>query len=150
MSLSCTLLLIAGSFGVAETETWTQFDNYAQAYEAAKRTKQPMLVILNPGGNSETKAISVADVRRTEWRRTVLTNFVVAVIDTNTESGKRVHKAFGNDPLPHVSVIDKNQKYQLFNTSEKLYGQLWNQILQRYRGGVQPTVPRPVQSFCPT
>ena len=137
------LLLLAG-MAPAEADKPVHFINYTKAYRAAKLVQRPMLVILNPSKGSKRKPILFADVCRTKRRRKLLKDYVVAVIDTGTPHGRKVRQLFETDPLPRVVVIDKKQKHQLFHTSDKLYGQLWSQILQSYRSGQRP--PRTVSS----
>lgn len=95
-----------------------------------------MLVILNPGVLNGTKTICLADVRKTRERRALLKDYIIVLIDTESKHGKYVNELFNTPSLPHVAVIDKKQKYQIFTTSDQLYGQLWTEILETYREGV--------------
>ncbi len=151
MDLSLSLLLVAGiTIGdMNSKESLTHFDNYTKAYRAAQILKQPMLVILNPVVDSGQKPISLGDIRRTKQRRELLEKYIIVVLDTKTEHGKTCHKLFGSAPLPRVVVIDKRQKYQIFQTSEALYGQLWTKILETYRKGERSNVD-PTATYCPT
>lgn len=125
----------------------THFENYTDAYHLAQRIKLPMLVILNPG-HGEEEPISLEHIRRTRHRRKLLEDYVVVCINTDTEHGKRVHELFGSGPLPSVSIIDKHQKYQIFQASEHPSGQRWNVLLESFRsGGQEATIP---PQFCPT
>lgn len=108
-----------------------------------------MLVILNPSRDSGTEPIDLADVRRTKLRRALLAEYVVVVIDTQTDHGRAVHRLFGSAALPRVAVIDKDQELQVYRTSEALYGQLWNQILETFRNADRNTRLQQ-QQFCPT
>ena len=137
MALSMSLLLLV-TVPIGEKEAPKHFDNYTRAYRVAQETSQPMLVILNPGEDSDLKPIPLEDVQRTSNRRKLLEDYVVVVLDTSTEHGGVCHKLFGSGSLPRVVVIDKRQKRQIFRTSEPLYGQLWNTILTTYRTGENP------------
>jgi hypothetical protein len=124
------------------------FNNYTQAYRAAKQAKKPMLVILNPAKGAQVALISLEDVQKTRVRRDLLQNYVVAVIDTSTPHGQKVQTLFGSPQLPHVAVIDNAQEFQVYQTSETLYGQMWDQILTAFQKA-EPTTRMPVQNTCP-
>jgi len=141
MNLGIGLLLIAGVMAPDGIEE-THFDNYGDAYRAAKELGWPLLVILNPGDETvaDIKPIDFETVRKSRKRRELLDNYVVAVVNTGTRRGQQTHRLFKSPTLPRVVVIDKQQKIQLFKTSEKLYGQLWTTILETYREG-KPLAP---------
>ena len=111
----------------------SHFTNYTEAYREAQREKKPLLVILNPP--EATSAVNVEDVRKTQQRRELLGKFVLVVIDTSTEHGETVNKLFDQKSLPHVSVIDREQQWQLFRTSKKLQGDDWNRVLETFQNG---------------
>jgi hypothetical protein len=113
----------------------THFDSYTLAYREAQRTQRPLLVILNPGPDSEVRPVQLADVQKTARRRQLLERYVVVVIDTTTPHGQTVHQLFGNQPLPHVAVIDRDQKWQVLRTSRKLQGEDWTRILEAFQNG---------------
>jgi hypothetical protein len=125
-------------------EDVTHFTSYTRGVKAARSLQQPLLVILNPPMGSEKAAVSIDDLRKTRQRRELLEDYVVAVLDTGTEHGRICYELFGRPELPRVVVIDKHQKYQIFQTSEDLYGQLWTTILEKHRAGewlaVRPAV----------
>ncbi|MBT6494470.1 MAG: hypothetical protein HOL01_07945 [Planctomycetaceae bacterium] len=139
MNLGLSLLLLAG-MAASEGSQQKQFDNYGDAYRAAQQTGRPLLVILNPGADSVSEVLPIAmeAVQKSKKRRELLNNYVVAVVDTGTEKGKATHQLFKSPELPRVVVIDKQQKKQLFQSSEELYGQLWTTILETYRKGERP------------
>lgn len=139
MNLGISLLLLAGVMAPDQLEE-THFDNYSDAYRAAKELGLPLLVILNPDDKevADIKPITMEAVRKTGKRRELLENYVVAVVDTGTKRGQKTYELFKSPELPRVVVIDKQQKVQLFKTSEKLYGQLWTTILETYREGKRP------------
>jgi hypothetical protein len=111
------------------------FTSYTRAHEAARRLHKPMLVILNPPAASDREPISMEALRKTRHRRELLEDYVVAVLDTDTRHGKVCYDLFRRPELPRVVVIDKDQKYQIFKTSDSLYGQLWTTILEKHREG---------------
>ena len=113
----------------------THFTYYAAAYREAQQAKKPLLVILNPA--EESSAVKVEEVRNTQQRRDLLQKFVVVVIDTSTDHGETVNKLFNEKSLPHVSVIDRDQQWQLFRTSKKLQGEDWNRVLETFQNGEQ-------------
>jgi len=139
MNLGISLLLLAGIMAPEKFEE-THFDNYGDAYRAAKELGRPLLVILNPSNDTvtDTQPIAIEAVRKTKKRRELLDGYVVAVVDTGTAHGQQTHRLFKSPTLPRVVVIDKQQKVQIFQTSEKLYGQLWTTILETYQKGERP------------
>jgi hypothetical protein len=128
-------LIILTGLASAKSDQGELFDNYTQAYRVAQETHRSMLVILNPGGESRTEKISLVSVRKTKQRRELLRDYIVVVIDTGTQKGIIIRNLFDNPPLPFVSIIDKRQEYQVYQSSEKMYGQLWTEILETYRNG---------------
>ncbi|MFM9965954.1 MAG: hypothetical protein ACKV2Q_32635 [Planctomycetaceae bacterium] len=138
-NLTLLLVMLDPSVGVqprqvaAMTSSPTHFTNYTEAYREAQREKKPLLVILNPP--EETVAVKVEDVRKTQQRRELLAKFVIVVIDTSTEHGETVNKLFNEKTLPHVSVIDRDQQWQVFRTSKKLQGEDWNRVLETFQNG---------------
>lgn len=135
----------------AEQRPLTHFDNYTEAYRIAQQTKKPLLVILNPGDVTSTERVLVEDVRKTQHRRKLLEKFVVVVIDTSTEHGATIHKLFDHKPLPHVAVIDRDQKWQVFRTSRKLQGEDWTRILETFQNGDHTaSLNLDARPMCPT
>ena len=113
----------------------SHFTSYTTAHAVARELDKPLLVILNPPAGSEREPILIEDVRKTRQRRELLENYVVAVLDTSTPHGQVCYDLFKRPELPRVVVIDRDQKYQIFKTSEELYGQLWTTILEKYQDG---------------
>jgi hypothetical protein len=140
MNLTATLLLAVAGLSPTEAARPLQFDDYGSAYRAATKSGRPLLVILNPADESGKTPISLENVQRTRQRRQLLNDYVVCTVDTSTEAGQKTHQLFGSKQLPRVVVIDKRQKYQIFQTSESLYGQRWTEILETYRKGEPPRV----------
>jgi hypothetical protein len=118
-----------------EAAEFSHFTSYTRAHKAAEAADKPLLVILNPPAESEREQILIDDVRKTSHRRELLEDYVVAVLDTGTPHGQVCYDLFKRPELPRVVVIDREQKYQIFQTSEELYGQLWTTILETYRKG---------------
>lgn len=94
-----------------------------------------MLIIFQKGANSSSSEVSLVSVRKTRIRRELLGKYVVLIIDTTTPHGQVVYKAYKQPKLPHVVILGKKQEYQIFTTSEKLYGQRWTEILKTYADG---------------
>ena len=76
----------------------------------------------------------------------------MAVIDTTTDQGKVIHELFQSPALPHVVVIDKNQKQQIFRTSQKLSNEELANVLEDHKEGVvKVSAPKVTTSaFCST
>lgn len=154
-----SIMMLVG-FAVNDLDNLTMFDNYTEAYRTAERMHRPLLVILNPGKDSHRQPISLADVTATEENRKLVTNYVISVIDADSEHGKTCCKLFDADELPNVVVIDKQQKYQIYNTSNTLAPQVWTAVLRKYKDGEAPAPAQPVvyhrrhnyypaRSYCP-
>ena len=138
MSYILSLLILTG-LASAKNNQGEPFDNYTQAYRSAQASGRPMLVILNPGEESRTEQVRLESVRKTKQRRELLSDYIVVMIDTGTKEGQVIRKLFDDPQLPFVSIIDKRQEYQIYRSSEKMYGQLWTEILETYRNG-EPVV----------
>lgn len=134
MHLTLALALMAGIPGDANLNL-SKFDSYRDGYYSAQKTKQPLLLIINPGSGSEEKPIALEDIAKTQARRELLKNYVVVMVDASTEQGKVVHRQFDNLPLPRVVVIDRDQEWQIYRTSEQMYGELWTRVLETFKEG---------------
>ncbi|MFG0333621.1 MAG: hypothetical protein ACF8TS_09695 [Maioricimonas sp. JB049] len=123
-----------------------EFDSYTKAYGKAKELARPMLVILNPSaGEVSSEPIVAMEELRGDLKLSVLLNdYVVAVIDTGTEHGQKVHKLFGAPELPRVVVIDERQEKQVYQTSETLTTAELRTVLVKYRNGVPASRPAQV------
>jgi len=135
--LGALVLLSALSGGTRES---TVYDDYRQAWQAGRAQNLPVLVILNPSSDADSPSIDVDSLRRTGHRRDLLGKYVVAVIDTSTPQGKTVRKLFGSQALPRVSVLDRQQKWQVYKTSQALSAEDWNLVLETYQKGNPPAV----------
>lgn len=117
------------------------FDNYKQGYQTARVGQKPVLVVLNPGAESDAPRVDLEMLQRSKHRRDLLQKFVVVVIDTSTPEGEKVHKLFQSPQLPRISILDKQQKFQIFRTSRSLDPEDWNITLEKYQQGKVPAVP---------
>ncbi|QDU36174.1 hypothetical protein Mal4_04580 [Maioricimonas rarisocia] len=120
-----------------------EFDSYTKAYWKAKELARPMLVILNPSaGEVSSEPIVAMEELRGDLKLSVLLNdYVVAVVDTGTEHGRKVHELFGAPELPRVVVIDERQEKQVYRTSETLTTAELRTVLTKYRDGVPESKP---------
>lgn len=145
------ILLLVG-LAVHEANLPSHFTNYTKAYRAARHEHRPMLVILNPERNTGRHAIQLAHWQNTQQRRQLLQHFVVVVLDTGTPHGKTMHRLFGNEPLPHVAVIDDQQRFQIYRSSEPPSDQRLAEILETSQTGYDPPDHRPKlpEAFCST
>jgi len=144
--LSVLVLLSALSGGTRES---TVYDDYKQAWQAGRAQKLPVLVILNPASDPAAPSIDFEFLRRAGHRRELLGNYVVAVIDASTPGGQQVRKLFGSPALPRVSVIDREQKWQVYRTSKSLTAEDWNIVLETHQKG-NPPAARPKPATCRT
>jgi hypothetical protein len=144
MHWSVTIAMFA-AVATNAPEGSAEFHSYSDAYWKAAEVHRPMLVILNPPGNSGA-AVALESLKQDPAVRDVLDQYVVAVVDTGTEHGQKVYESFGRPALPRTVVIDQEQEKQIFRTSQKLQAATLGAILQQYRNGApQPvTVARPV------
>ncbi len=144
--LSALVLFAALSGGTRES---TIYDDYKQAWRAARAQNLPVLVILNPGADAEKPSVDPDVLFRTGHRRDLLAKYVIAVIDTSTPQGAAVHKRFQSPPLPRVSVLDREQKWQLYRTSKELSAEDWNILLETHQKG-NPPAARTAPLVCRT
>lgn len=136
-------LLSAALVGPTPTNDFGFYADYKPAYEAAKADHRPLLVIINPGTDSDEPSLDIDALRRSGHRRELLEKYVVTVIDASTPAGQEIHKKFGSPALPRVSVIDKAQKWQIYRTSKSLSAEDWNLVLEKYQTGKAPAAPKP-------
>lgn len=135
--LTALVLLSALSGGTRES---TVYDDYKQAWQAGRAQNLPVIVILNPSSDADSPAIDFESLRRVGHRRELLGKYVVAVIDASTPQGQAVRKQFGSPVLPRVSVLDRQQKWQVYRTSQPLTAEDWNLVLETYQKGNPPAV----------
>lgn len=137
------LFAIGTALGAVETDSnpSSPYANYGQAWKAAAEVKKPMLVVLNPAENGAASAISIDNLRKNDKLSPLLDHYVVAVIDTSSDHGRRVLEVFGTPQLPRVVVIDENQKKQIFQTSQPLTDESWSTMLVKYQHGTPEVTP---------
>ncbi|MFN6107739.1 MAG: hypothetical protein ACK5EA_25235 [Planctomycetaceae bacterium] len=145
MNAPVALLCLAAALASGTSEQTIHTD-YGTAWKEAQARHLPLLVVLNPSPDSTGSRVENELLTRSQHRRDLLANFVVAVIDTSTEKGERVWKQFGSAPLPRVSVIDKNQKLQIHRASAPLVAEDWNLLLEKHRAGLYVPPPPAVVS----
>ena len=150
MLSSMGILLVSAALGGDASVSPTVFDDYKPAYMAAKSANRPLLVIINPGTESDAKSLDLEDVTRSGHRREILGDYVVAVIDASTPEGQKAHKLFGSPALPRVSVIDKQQKWQIYRTSKSLKPHLPALVprVQANRPRLRPKSPASQRTVC--
>ncbi|MGE5191946.1 MAG: hypothetical protein ACM3U2_05545 [Deltaproteobacteria bacterium] len=144
--LSALVLFAALSGGTRES---TIYDDYKQAWRAARAQNLPVLVVLNPGADSETPSVDLDLLFRSGHRRDLLGKYVVVVVDTSTPQGAAVHKRFQSPALPRVSVLDRQQKWQVYRTSKALPAEDWNILLEKHQNG-DPPAARAAPLVCRT
>jgi hypothetical protein len=151
-------LFVVAGFAAAEMENVALFDSYTKAYRTAQQTERPLLVVLNPSQESGKEGVSLGDLTESEQSRELLKNYVVTIIDGESAHGKTCQKLFDAKSLPHVVVIDKDQKFQLYKASKKLDAKVWTSVLRKYKDGEAPAPKHevsyryhsaPVRSYCP-
>lgn len=129
-------LLLATTVGATPEETSSDFLDYRTGYRAAQESQRPLLVILNPGPTTVESSVNPQDIRKARVRRELLKEYHVVVVDASTEAGRTTHALFGSPALPYVSVIDKQQRYQLYRSSKPHTAEDWNVLLDKYKAGV--------------
>ena len=145
MNAPVALLCLAAALAGGPSEQTIHTD-YGTAWKEAQQRQLPLLVVLNPGPDSTGSRVEHELLTRSQHRRELLTNYIVAVIDTSSEKGERVWKQFGSAPLPRVAVIDKNLKVQIHRASAPLVAEDWNLLLEKYRAGLYIAPPPTVVS----
>ena len=149
MSTQLSALMLFAALSGSSTESAVVYDNYKEAYQAGREKNLPVLVIMNPGADSTSPIIDMGNIRLASNRRELLSNYVVAVIDTSTPQGEATHKLFNSPALPRVTVLDKQQKWQIYRTSKNLSAEDWNLVLDKYRKGETPVVAAKPVYDCP-
>ena len=134
MEWTLSTLLFSVIFG-GRTPAAICYDDYTPAYRAARDAKRPLLVVLNPGEGSNQPRVRIEDIRKARLRRKLLKDYVVVDVDTSSPCGKVVLGLFKPATLPHVVVIDKDQKYQLYQSAKPLLLEDWNLLLEQFQKG---------------
>jgi len=131
------LILVTAGLAAGTTNDTVEFASYGDAWHKAAEVKRPMLVILNPSQSQVAtgEQITIDTLRQDEQISQLLDKYVVSIVDTGTEEGKKVHAVFGNKPLPYVAVIDENQKKQVFQKSEEVTTSEILTVLTKYQDG---------------
>jgi hypothetical protein len=135
-NIALTMMAALGAGVAPET---TEFNSYTKAYWTANAEHRPLLVILTAPGEA-AEELPLAQVKQDADGREILSDYVVAVIDTGTEHGQIVHELFGSPTLPRTVVIDERQEKQIFRTSDRLQPATLTSVLEQYRDGVPKTV----------
>lgn len=145
MSVQLGVLCLCAALSGGTRES-TIYHDYKEAWTAAREEGVPLLVIINPGSGQGSAPIDIEQLTRAQHRRELLARYVVVVIDASTDHGARVHRLFKSPPLPRVSVIDREQKWQIYRTSAAMSLEDWNVLLEGYQKGVAP--PPPATTGC--
>ena len=135
-----TLMLLSAGLAASQGATQSmQFESYTKAYHTASESHKPMFVVLNPpaGEVAVKETVSIDSLRADPKIGPLLDGYVVAIVDTGTEHGQLVHKAFGEKPLPYMAVIDEQQDKQVFTTSEQLSNDKLQTVLAKYKDGAK-------------
>lgn len=137
MFLNLTLLLLAGvpSSPQPQHPPVVHFKNYHRAHQMARKSEKPLLMILNDGSTSASETISFEQIQKNREHLALLKKYVVVTIDVTTRHGKIVHKAYNFPKLPHVVVLDKQQRYLVFAASGQFRQPRWTEILRTYHQG---------------
>lgn len=135
-------LLLSAALGGKSQEP-VVYDDYTPAFHAARSAKLPLLVILNSGQAPDQVGVELQDITKARHRRTLLQKFVIADIDTSTPRGQLILGLFRPAALPHVVVIDKEQKYQLYRSTTPRMPEDWNILLERFQQGDLSTLKAP-------
>lgn len=152
MTGSFSALMVAAALAAGPQSGELKFDNYTTAWNVARAEKLPMLVVINPGPRESARA-SLASLEQASVRRSLLQRYVIVEIDGGSPHGAVVGRLFKAQSLPMVAIVDREQKVQLYKSSQPLSLEDWNIVLYKYRTG--DYVPPPVKpatdySNCPS
>ncbi len=142
-------LLVATAFSAFPDDS-SCFDDYAQAWQAAQSAGLPLLVVLNPAPDGNSPRVRTEHLYRARVRRELLRKYVVAVIDVATPRGRIIQDLFKPVSLPHIVIIDREQRLQLYRSSRWLFAEDWNILLDQYQQGDLAAMRAAVLSRCPT
>lgn len=143
MHTPLAVLCVAAALSSGTRES-TVYTDYREAWHAAQVQQLPMLLILKSGEDPADGRIDLELLQRSQQRRELMSKYVVAVIDTSTPGGARTHQQFASPQLPRLTVIDKNQKLQIYRAAAPQTAEDWNLVLNKYKDGVYIPPPRPV------
>ncbi|RPI88848.1 MAG: hypothetical protein EHM42_04050 [Planctomycetaceae bacterium] len=147
MHTPLAVLCVAAALSSGTRES-TVYTDYREAWRAAQARNLPILVILNPGEEADEELVDLELLQRSQQRRELLSQYVVAVIDTSTPEGAKTHQRFASPQLPRVTVIDKLQKLQIYRAAAPRTAEDWNMVLVKYKAGLYiPPPPRAVVAY---
>ncbi|MFO0810826.1 MAG: hypothetical protein U0746_19525 [Gemmataceae bacterium] len=149
---------LAASFAPAANPAPTWMTDYRQARETGGREQKPLVVVLGTEGSSWAKLAKAVEADPT-INATLRDKYVCLFVDTATEAGQKLAKAFEMSG-PGLVISDRSGEFQEFRTAGELPVDQLSRTLLSYTGmvtesrKVAPTTAptptgAPVQSFYP-
>ncbi len=131
VSLGTFAALIA-AFATEGSGNW--MDDYGAALRQAEAEGRPLLVVIgNPG---DQRAVThLATLRNDPRADKLLAPYKLCRIDTSTDYGQRVAKAFRATSFPHTVVIDNTASVKLFKHTGEMTAADWQTTLVRFASG---------------
>jgi hypothetical protein len=141
-------LMLSAVLGAAPADGMWKSD-YAQALEAARTSKKPLLVVLHKP-NEPKQAIQQVGFSDDSEQAALLKNYELCSIDVSTADGQAVAKAFGAKSYPYTVITNKTAKKVIFRKAGAFSDGQWTTTLVDYRKGVAPvTYVAPPAGNCP-
>jgi hypothetical protein len=111
--------------------------DYGKALAATRSGDQPLLVILDKPGSTDSQVdpalLSQGTIEGQDFE--LLRPYHLCHVDASTEYGQEVAKAFKAGSFPYTAVIDKTGSVIIFSKAGKMASDDWQQMLKTFQNG---------------
>ena len=153
------LLGVAAYVGVGWGEAPTAWHNdYAQAVSEACTSDKPLFIVICSGSSEYAQLASLGSFLSDGIERTLKTDYVRIMIDTDSPAGRELARQFDVEEGPHFVILDRSCKWQVYYQSGTLLETDLTPVLAQFRRTkltasgrpIQEVAKRPVVQVCST
>jgi len=140
------LLGVAAYIGIGWGEAPTAWHNdYAKAVSEACTSDKPLFIVICSGSSEYAQLASLGSFLSDGIERTLKTDYVRYMIDTDTPAGRELATKFDVEEGPHFVVLDRTCKWQVYYQSGTLLDTDLTPVLARFRRAKLTASGRPIQ-----
>lgn len=140
------LLGVAAYVGIGWGDAPTVWHNdYAQAVAEACNSDKPLFIVICSGSSEYSQLASLGTFLSEGVERTLRTDYVRFMIDTDTPAGRELAKRFDVEEGPHFVILDRSCKWQVYYRSGTLLDTDLTPVLSRFRRTKLTASGRPIQ-----
>ena len=141
-----TLLGVAAYVGLGWGGTPTVWhSDYAQAVAEACNSDKPLFIVICSGSSDYGQLAALGTFVSDGVERTLRTDYVRFMIDTDTQAGRELAKKFDVEEGPHFVILDRTCKWQIYYRSGTLLDTDLTSVLAQFRRTKLTASGRPVQ-----